>query len=566
MKSGPELSLDDIYKMIAHIYIEQNAHRPASATFVHFVEVCGMLTVHSRSKKREGVTFVDALCKALGWYFPLMAKFGASSVEELVYRKYPFVCPYCRLKPHQDGVCKTTRGTSRTLDHMALRQARLANAQIIPKTLDDWQHMFADIYPRSLDDARSGRSTIGLLEELGELAEAVRVFDRYPKYFAGEAADVFSYLMGMANEHELSAQMESEAAFSLEAEMIKRYPGLCVQCGHVVCVCPLVPEATVGRMAKELEIEGLENLFKLDHDAFSRDSVEISSRVLDRLGGYEGLVDRFPFDRGDTNKALMLLCIRIADVIGETDSATAENLRSTAVKIGAASTYAGSKRPHGQLEQLVKSVRKTIDDLPEGVKIEAGTSGHTLEESVGRLAIPKRRILLVFASPKGVSRLRVDKEDGVIREALRGGKARDSFLLESRHATSVDDLRHALLDDGYEILHFSGHGSAGTLLFDDSSGKKLDAPLQAIGKLVGRYSSIKCVVFNACYSAGGLSVAVAPLTIGMDDSVSDEAAIQFARGFYDAVFAGKPYDRAVEEGKLACATKGLTLPLKVLSR
>lgn len=90
MSTSP-LRLDDLYKMIAHIYGEQNAHRPASATFTHFLEVCGMLTVHSRNKKREGVTFVEALCKALGWYFPLMAKFKVSSVEELVFRKYPAV-------------------------------------------------------------------------------------------------------------------------------------------------------------------------------------------------------------------------------------------------------------------------------------------------------------------------------------------------------------------------------------------------------------------------------------------------------------------------------------------
>jgi hypothetical protein len=75
------LRLDDLYKMIAHIYGEQNAHRSASATFAHFVEVCGMLTVQSRNKRREGVTFTEALCKALGWYFPLMAKFQVSSLE-----------------------------------------------------------------------------------------------------------------------------------------------------------------------------------------------------------------------------------------------------------------------------------------------------------------------------------------------------------------------------------------------------------------------------------------------------------------------------------------------------
>jgi NTP pyrophosphatase (non-canonical NTP hydrolase) len=397
------LRLDDVYKMVAHIYSEQNAHRPASATFAHFVEVCGMLTVLSRNKRREGITFVEAICKALGWYFPLLAKFKVSSVEELVFRKYPAACPYCRLRPHQDMVCKTTRGTSETVDHAALRRARESNAGQRPTTLNEWQHMFGMIYPRSMDDARSGRSTLGLLEELGELAEAIRVFDRYPKYFAGEAADVFSYFMGMANEYELLVQQESDAAFSLEDELLKRYPGLCVQCGHVVCICPLVPEATVGRMAKELDVADLDQLFHLDHDTFSRQSVDISRAVLDRIGGYSGLVERFPFDRGDTNKALVLLCMRIADVVAETHPSTAESLRSAAIKIGASSTYAGSKRPQGQLEELISSVRKTIAELPEEVKTAVGTSGQTLEENVGRLAIPKIRVLVVFYSGPWIS-------------------------------------------------------------------------------------------------------------------------------------------------------------------
>ncbi len=131
--------------------------------------------------------------------------------------------------------------------------------------------------------------------------------------------------MGMANEFSLTVQQESEVAFSLEDELIKRYPGLCVQCGHVVCVCPLVPEATVGRMAKELDLADMEDLFSLDHDHFCRQSIEISSNVLDRVGGYAGLIERSPFDRGDTNKALVLLCLRIADAVGETDSATADS-------------------------------------------------------------------------------------------------------------------------------------------------------------------------------------------------------------------------------------------------
>jgi len=151
----------------------------------------------------------------------------------------------------------------------------------------------------------------------------------------------------------------------------------------------LVPEATVGRMAKELDIEGVEQLFRMDHETFSRESLEISSQVLERLGGYSGLIDRFPFDRGDTNKALILLCLRIADVVGRTDATTAQSLRSAAIQIGAGATYAGSKRPQGQLEELVLSVRRIVERLPEDLKIEAGTSGQSLEERMS----PARRFL-----------------------------------------------------------------------------------------------------------------------------------------------------------------------------
>jgi hypothetical protein len=90
------VSLDEAYRMTAFIYSEQNAIRPVAATFSHSVEVCGMLTIHDRRKKKEGLDVVDALCKALGWYFPLLAKLRIRSVEELIFRKYPYVCPYCR--------------------------------------------------------------------------------------------------------------------------------------------------------------------------------------------------------------------------------------------------------------------------------------------------------------------------------------------------------------------------------------------------------------------------------------------------------------------------------------
>src|SRR5438094_6992057 len=115
-------SLDDLYHMTARIFSEQNADRPLTTTFAHFVEVSGMLSIHDRKKKREGLTVTDALCKALGWFFPLMAKCRVVSVEELVYRKFPFACPYCRQLPHVEGQCKVVKGTLGTVNHPALVQ------------------------------------------------------------------------------------------------------------------------------------------------------------------------------------------------------------------------------------------------------------------------------------------------------------------------------------------------------------------------------------------------------------------------------------------------------------
>lgn len=177
MENTPRL--DEIYRMTAYIYSEQNAQRPASGTFAHFVEVCGILSMHVRKKKREEATFEDALCKALGWYFPLMAKFKVRSLEELIYRKYPYVCPYCRQSPHVDSICKAVHGTKRTLDHTALRQKYTDNNKMRPRGIGEWQSMFEKIYPRAIDDA--ARSIVGLFEELGELRGGSSCFRPLPK-------------------------------------------------------------------------------------------------------------------------------------------------------------------------------------------------------------------------------------------------------------------------------------------------------------------------------------------------------------------------------------------------
>jgi hypothetical protein len=56
-------ALNDLYKMIAHIYNEQNAQRCASTTFAHFVEVRGPLSAIHAIKTVKGCHF-DAILAA----------------------------------------------------------------------------------------------------------------------------------------------------------------------------------------------------------------------------------------------------------------------------------------------------------------------------------------------------------------------------------------------------------------------------------------------------------------------------------------------------------------------
>jgi NTP pyrophosphatase (non-canonical NTP hydrolase) len=554
-------SLDDLYRMTAHIYSEQNAQRPVSSTFAHFVEVCGMLTIHDRRKKKEGINLVGALCKALGWYFPLLAKLRVRSVEELIFRKYPGVCPYCRLAPHEDGRCKSVRGTDSTVDHVALRRAYEANRHKRPRTLDEWQSMFQRIYPRSPDER--ARSTLGLFEEVGELAEAVRVFDRYPKYFIGEAADTFSYLMGIANELSLRMAQDADLEFSLQDEFLRRYPGLCTGCGNRVCVCPSIPRSTVGRMSKELDIDATEQMFeRSEEDMLIRGGVAASA-VLQSLGGHRKLVEGFPTDRGDANSALILLCMKLATAVETSNLVLSERLRAAAIELGSSTSAPGTLDANHSLAtkpELITALREVWREVQSGSQSESlGLSASSLASELGA-SISKLRILFVFASPKDQDPLRVASELRIVRKAIASSKMSAKVELDDAPAATVEDLRHALLNKEYEFLHFAGHANGTAIVLENSEGDSAPVPLAALRELIEAHKSIRCVILNACKSLSELTTPLAAYTIGMEGSVDDDSAVEFARGFYEAICCAKSIEFAVREGETAAKLKNLDPP------
>src|SRR5437763_16010534 len=161
------------------------------------------------------------------------------------------------------------------------------------------------------------------------------------------------------------------------------------------------------------------------------------------------------------------------------------------------------------------------------------------------------KVLVVFANPRGTSSLRLGEEDRTIQECIRRSKNRDNLSLVIRHAATVDDIRRALLDDEYEIVHFSGHGTGTGLAFEDSSGKLYVPPQKALSELLADFSPpIRCLLLNACYSVsqGQFTSLGVPYTIAMEGPIADDAAILFAGGFYDSIGAGKDVEFSFRQG------------------
>lgn len=554
--NGSEIRLDDLYKMTAHIYSEQNAGRTADSTFLHFVEVCGMLSSLDRNKPRGEVDIADALCKTLGWFFPLIAQFKVTSLERIIFRKYPGVCPYCRVRPHDDANCKAIMGIQPgILNHDRLRMFYSRDYMDRPATLDAWQQMFQEIYPRTSED-RQGRSTLGLLEELGELAEAIRVYDRHPMYFVGEAADVFSYLMGVANEYKLRHYRDSQMAFSFEAEYLTRYPGMCIECGYAVCRCPHVPHATIGRMAKELKIDESEELFKLTigTDEDHAQGEQLANRVFARIGGYPSMLERFPFDRGQANQDLVQATLLLATALQDDYPGYAESLNRNALRLMQSKTEAGEREHSPQAADTIEALQAIFrkPEVAEQIATQEFESDY-----LAKAGLPSTvNVLLVHSSPTDRQILQIDEEVRIVQAAINRAKYSRRFNVISVGAARIDDVRRHLLDNPVAIVHFSGHGEADGLLFKDEFGKSTRWSYAALAKYLDRFPSIKCVLLNACFGAAETSSTLAGLTVGMAQQLADPAAIEFARGFYDALGAGYSYEFAAIEGELTALAKG----------
>jgi hypothetical protein len=149
--------------------------------------------------------------------------------------------------------------------------------------------------------------------------------------------------------------------------------------------------------------------------------------------------------------------------------------------------------------------------------------------------------------------LRLGEEDRTLRESIRLSARRDEFSVRTLNAATIDDIRRALLDDRYTIVHISGHGTTSGLVLENADGSLAVPDTASLAELFRR-RGVSTVLLSACYSlsAGRMVALGADYTIAMEDAIQDVGAIEFTRGFYDALGAGLAVNDAFDEG-LSCA-------------
>jgi hypothetical protein len=135
---------------------------------------------------------------------------------------------------------------------------------------------------------------------------------------------------------------------------------------------------------------------------------------------------------------------------------------------------------------------------------------------------------------------------------LEQGSYRDQFEVITRWAVRVDDLQAILLNHPPRIVHFSGHGAGeqGLALENELGQMQLVSTDALAGLFKLLKNTVECVVLNACYSEEQAEVIHQHINcvVGMNQAIGDKAAINFARGFYRALAAGRFYDDAFEFG------------------
>ncbi len=180
---------------------------------------------------------------------------------------------------------------------------------------------------------------------------------------------------------------------------------------------------------------------------------------------------------------------------------------------------------------------------------------------------PPLRILAMISSPHDLEPLNLDREKQRVEEATKSLRAQGLLEFTWLEGQTWRDLQRAMRGGPWHGFHFIGHGGfdrnaeEGLIALATEQGETYRLFATELARLLADHRSLRLAVLNSCEGARGgkrdiFSSTAAimvrrgiPAVLAMQYEITDRAAIEFARSFYEAVAEGMPVDAAVAEAR-----------------
>ncbi len=182
---------------------------------------------------------------------------------------------------------------------------------------------------------------------------------------------------------------------------------------------------------------------------------------------------------------------------------------------------------------------------------------------------PPLRILGMVVSPVGLTSLDVRQEKQRLAEATQKLQAQGLMEVTWLAGQTWRDLQRAMRGGPWHIFHFVGHGGfdpvrdEGLIVVADDAGQPQYLTATDLSRLLADHRPLRLVLLNACEGARGGSQDIfsstasilvrrgIPAVVAMQYPITDRAAVEFARSFYESLADGLPADAAVAEARKA---------------
>jgi len=182
---------------------------------------------------------------------------------------------------------------------------------------------------------------------------------------------------------------------------------------------------------------------------------------------------------------------------------------------------------------------------------------------------PPLRILGMIASPCDLAPLDIEHEKQRVEKAIHDLQGRGLVDLTWLEGQTWRDLQRVMRGGPWHVFHFIGHGGfdrsgeEGFIALADEEDKMQRLPATQLARLLADQDSLRLALLNSCEGARGsqrdiFSSTAAilvrrsiPAVLAMQYEITDQAAIEFARTFYEALADGLPVDAAVTEARKA---------------